>query len=136
MKRRGAPIKVAVISSAYDLGSITPLWDKPQRYAQFLGAELSYAYRGTLLVVMPNGFGIYRAGKPVAADVRAMKGLTTGPGVGRLVDSAEAAIRRLAFAAGHPLPAGGGAILHRPPARPSRAGRICSRWPCWCWDWL
>ena len=116
-KRRGAPIKVAVITSAYDLGSITPLWAKPQRYAEFLGAELSYAYRGTLLVVMPNGFGIYRGGKPVAADLRAMKGLTTGPGVGRLVVSAAAAIRRLASAAGHPLPAGGGAM----PASPTTA---------------
>jgi len=71
---------------------------------------------------MPNGFGIYRGGKPATAQARAVQGLTTGPGVGRLVASAAAAIRRLASAAGDPLPAGGGAVP-APPATAAQPGR-------------
>ena len=56
--RAGFAIRVAIISSDYDLGSITALWRKPALYARFLGLELAPAYRGRLLVVMPNGFGL------------------------------------------------------------------------------
>ena len=34
------------------------LWAKPQVYARFLGAELRFVYKDTLLIVMPQGFGI------------------------------------------------------------------------------
>ncbi len=54
---RGFPIRVAVISSPYDLGSVTALWRKPGPYARFLSAEITYFYKGRLLVVMPNGLG-------------------------------------------------------------------------------
>ena len=54
---RGFPIRVAVIWSPYDLGSVTALWRKPGPYARFLSAEITYFYKGRLLVVMPNGLG-------------------------------------------------------------------------------
>ena len=64
-KRRGYPIRVAIIASASDLGSVTALWHQPQTYARFLGQEL--IYRGPLLVVMPNGYGVYSLASPRAA---------------------------------------------------------------------
>src|SRR5439155_11165503 len=67
-KTHGYPIKVALITTPFDLGAVTPLWGQPQRYAQFLGQELYFVYRGRLLVVMPNGYGISRAGKPVPGE--------------------------------------------------------------------
>ncbi len=103
--RLGAPIKVAVIGSVYDLGSITPLWGKPDTYARFLGTELSYVYHGPLLIVMPNGFGLYDHRRPTASLQRALDGLRIQPGVAGLVRTAEAAVRRLAAARGHRLPA-------------------------------
>jgi hypothetical protein len=44
------------------------LWSKPQSYAQFLGQELPFVYRGRLLIVMPNGYGIARDGKPFPSE--------------------------------------------------------------------
>jgi cytochrome oxidase Cu insertion factor (SCO1/SenC/PrrC family) len=99
----GAPIKVAVIGSAYDLGSITPLWRRPQTYARFLGVELSYRYRGLLLIVMPNGFGLYEGGSSVATEQRALTGVRIATGTTGLAAAAAAAVRRLAAVRGHPI---------------------------------
>jgi hypothetical protein len=61
-------IKVAVIGSQVDLGSVPSLWGKPTQYAKFLGTELETFFVGPLLVVMPHGFGIYDGGRSVAAE--------------------------------------------------------------------
>ena len=53
----GFKIRVAVIWSDYDMGSVTTLWRKPRTYAKFLGLELGFVYKQRLLVVMANGFG-------------------------------------------------------------------------------
>ena len=37
----GYPIRVALIASPTDLGSVTALWQQPQSYAKFLGQELA-----------------------------------------------------------------------------------------------
>ncbi len=73
--RSGYPLRVAVIASPSDLGSITPLWRQPASYAGFLGQELSLVYKGTLLVVMPNGFGLYGPGATAPAQRAALAGL-------------------------------------------------------------
>jgi hypothetical protein len=100
-QRRGYPLRVAMIASKGDLGSVTELWRQPQSYAQFLGQELSLVFRGPLVVVMPSGFGLYH----VTAAQTALAGLgAPGPGVG-FGAAALAAIQRLAAASGHPLPA-------------------------------
>ncbi|MBV8430338.1 MAG: hypothetical protein JO244_04200, partial [Solirubrobacterales bacterium] len=57
--RSGYQIRLALIASPSDLGSITELWRQPATYASFLGQELSLTYRGLLVVIMPNGFGLY-----------------------------------------------------------------------------
>jgi hypothetical protein len=98
----GYAIRVALIASRSDLGSVTELWREPQTYASFLDQELGLVYRGPLLVVMPNGFGLAGAGSVAAraavTDVR----IAAGPG--GLGTAALSAIQRLAATAGHPLP--------------------------------
>ena len=76
-KKAGFQIRVAVIAKPYDLGSVPVLYRKPARYAQFLGQELFYWYKGEVLVVMPNGFGVYKHGPAPAAD-RALVGGSPG----------------------------------------------------------
>jgi cytochrome oxidase Cu insertion factor (SCO1/SenC/PrrC family) len=98
--RAGFPIRVAVISSAYDLGSITALWRKPGLYARFLGLELSSAYRGRLMVVMPGGFGFNWPGHSPTPAYRLLAGVPLGTGGDGLSVAARGAVRRLALAAG------------------------------------
>ncbi len=97
----GYRIKVALIATRFDLGSVTALWRQPQPYARFLGQELYYVYRGRLLIVMPNGYGIYHRGKPVAAERRLLDSLAPpGPSGARLATAAGVAVQRFARQAG------------------------------------
>ena len=100
-ERSGFRIRVAVVASPADLGSIGELWRQPQAYAHFLGQELGLVYRGTLLVVMPNGYGLYGVGG-VATQPAALS--ATGRPSAALADNTIVAVRRLAGASGHPLP--------------------------------
>src|SRR5581483_10522920 len=54
--KAGFRIKVAVIQSEQDLGSVPSLFNRQDIYARFLGAELKLFYTQRLLVVMPAGF--------------------------------------------------------------------------------
>jgi cytochrome oxidase Cu insertion factor (SCO1/SenC/PrrC family) len=101
--RAGFAIRVAVISTEYDLGSITALWRKPDLYARFLGQELESAYRGRLLVVMPNGFGFSWPGHSSGTTYRALASVPAGSGSDGAALAAQNAVRRLASAAGVPL---------------------------------
>jgi cytochrome oxidase Cu insertion factor (SCO1/SenC/PrrC family)/thiol-disulfide isomerase/thioredoxin/type II secretory pathway pseudopilin PulG len=98
--RRGFPIRVAIISSRFDLGSVTSLWRKPRAYARFLGLELSAAYKGRLLVVMPNGFGFNWPGHPAATAYRALRPIAISPGGRGLATAAQRGITSLAAAQG------------------------------------
>jgi hypothetical protein len=97
----GYRLRVALIASSADLGSVTELWRMPRQYAQFLGQELSLIYHGSLLVVMPNGYGLYRIGGSPGDERSARTGL--GAPSGGLGSATLAAIQRLASASGHPL---------------------------------
>lgn len=108
----GFPLRVAVIATRSDLGSVTALWRRPSAYAQFLGQELSQVFHGTLLVVMPNGFGVAAAGGgPAVGGTAVGRAALGGAPVGgaALGGAAVAAVQRLAAAAGHRLtaPSGG-----------------------------
>jgi hypothetical protein len=109
--RNGYPIRVAIIASAADLGSVTALWRQPENYARFLGLELPLVYKGPLLVVMPNGLGTYRLG-PYAATAQSALGDIRARGLGA---TALDAIQRLAAASGHTLPA----TRITPPSKPT-----------------
>lgn len=104
-KRGGYPIRVALIASPADLGSVGALWHKPQSYAEFLAQELSLLYRGPLLVVMPDGFGIENANLAVGGIRHALGGIPVARDGAQLAEDTLTAVRRLAGAAGHPLTA-------------------------------
>jgi hypothetical protein len=106
-QRAGYPLRVAVIARRSDLGAVTALWRRPASYARFLAQELSQVAHGTLLVVMPDGFGLTRIGSAGSAPPDALRGLPA-PGSGRALGAAAiGAVRRLAATAGYRLPAAG-----------------------------
>ena len=99
--KHGYEVRVALITTRYDLGAVTSLWRQPQRYALFLGQELYFVYRGRLLVVMPNGYGVSQGGKPVPALNNALAGLAPPrAGGAAFATAAERAVRRLADSSG------------------------------------
>jgi hypothetical protein len=91
---RGLHIRVAVVATRTDLGSVTSLYGRPQLYARFLAAELALVLRRpAILVVMPQGVGV--AGPLPAAQM---------PGTGSdLAATAATAVLRLAAASGRPV---------------------------------
>jgi hypothetical protein len=105
----GLPIKVAVIGNKTDLGAVPQLWAKPQTYARFLGSELRFIYKDTLLVVMPQGFGI-NGPYPQPKALAALQGIDPrkDPTAQGLTDSADRALRALAAAGGFKVSAAGG----------------------------
>jgi hypothetical protein len=107
-KARGYQIRVALIGTRYDMGSVYELWMKPKPYARFLGTELAFVYKGNLLVVMPNGLAVARDGKALPAD-QAIVDRIPAPG------SDGAALASAATKAVAKLAANHGAIVTVPP---------------------
>jgi hypothetical protein len=99
--KAGYPVRVALIATPADLGAVTALWAKPRKYAPFLGLELSFVYKGSLLVVMPNGLGYYHHGERAAPAYATLRGVRVASGVDGGADAAVTAIAKLAAAAGH-----------------------------------
>jgi hypothetical protein len=101
VRAQGFPIKVALIGSRPDLGAVTSLWLQPQRYAQFLSQELFYVHKGSLLIVMPNGYGIAKLGKPQPADRKILASVpNAGREIANLPQAAIGAVVALADARG------------------------------------
>jgi cytochrome oxidase Cu insertion factor (SCO1/SenC/PrrC family) len=100
VKRSGVPVRVAVIPSAYDLGSIDELWLKPGTYARFLGIELSLIYKHALLIVMPNGFGLNWPGHSTTAAEARLANIRIAAGASGLVSATEAAVRAVGVSGG------------------------------------
>ncbi len=106
-KRQGFPIRVAVIQAPADLGAVPQLLGHPATYARFLGAELRFAYHGRLLVVMKEGYGYTKDGRPVARATKLISSIAKprGDSPDQLTAAATVALRRIATASGHHLPA-------------------------------
>ena len=104
-KTRGYEIRVALIATRYDMGSVASLFRRPLDYTRFLGQELFFVYKGRLLVVMPNGYGVSRGGKPLPAAQRLVDRLPP-PGTNghALATGATSAVRKLAAASGVHVP--------------------------------
>ena len=69
-KQQHFPLRVAVITQLADMGSVGGLYGKAQRYADFLASEITFVYRGTVVVAMngkPGGFGVHGPGATPAA---------------------------------------------------------------------
>jgi hypothetical protein len=56
-KRAGFPLKIALIASTADLGSVPQLFTDPQKYADLLTTEISFNTKPRVLVVLPAGLG-------------------------------------------------------------------------------
>jgi hypothetical protein len=97
-QRAGVPVRVALIATQADLGSVTELWRQPQNYARFLAQELGQVYRGTLVVAMPAGFGIASVG---GAPEGGQVGVSTPPGP--LIATTMGVVRAVAAADGRRL---------------------------------
>jgi hypothetical protein len=99
--KQGFPIRVAVILRRNDLGTAFSLFNKPQRYAEFLGMELSFLYKERLLVVMPEGFGYAVNGDPRPAVNQVLSSLPApGDDATKEVDAAIVAVERIARSEG------------------------------------
>lgn len=98
--RQGYPIRVALIWSSYDLGSVTALWNRPRTYARFLGVELSYYYKGRLLIVMPKAFGFNWPKHGTAKQYALLGKIAIAPTPAGLADAAITAVKRLAATEG------------------------------------
>jgi hypothetical protein len=99
----GYPVKAAIINTPSDLGLIAELFGKPQEYAEFLGSELGFLYRGHLLIAMPDGLGLsHRGGKPDPQRTL-VGGMTVPEGADGTGEAAIRAVARVATAAGRPV---------------------------------
>jgi hypothetical protein len=98
--RAGYTIRVAVIWSPYDLGSVGSLWRKPREYARFLDAELQFVYKHRLLIVMPSGFGFAWPGHRPDQEYALLAKIPIQHSAAGLVDAASTAVKRLAASAG------------------------------------
>lgn len=96
----GFKIRVALITSSYDLGSITLVWRKPREYAPFLSQEVAFLYKQRILVVMPNGFGFAWHGHSSTAQYKVLANIPIPAGDEGLLTAAGTAVQRLAAASG------------------------------------
>ncbi|HEY6888682.1 MAG TPA: hypothetical protein VI300_12910, partial [Solirubrobacter sp.] len=111
-KDKGYSVRVAMIADEFDMGSVGLLNRKPQVYAKFLAQELAQFNTDWVLIVMPNGYGIYHcvgkkraggytdpceAGAPAGADEQALRALPTVEKSRQdYAAAADVAVRRLA----------------------------------------
>jgi hypothetical protein len=98
--KAGFKIRIAVIWSDYDMGSVTSLFRRPTTYAKFLGLEISFVYKQRLLVVMPNGFGFNWPKHSPAAEYALLSKIAIPAGPSGLLTAATTAVQKLAAADG------------------------------------
>src|SRR4051812_9521160 len=69
LRSKGYPLKVAIIASATDMGSVPQFLGRPQPYASFLESEIKFNKAKPLLVVMEGGYGTAAMSPKLAASV-------------------------------------------------------------------
>jgi hypothetical protein len=79
--QQGYRIRIAIVQSPRDLGSVPMLFGRPSVYARFLSSELSSVWRDRVLIVMPNGYGLAQGAHLVRVGgvERIKENTTTGP---------------------------------------------------------
>jgi hypothetical protein len=138
-ERRGYPIKVALVAGAEDLvEDLTPM-RTPQRYANTVASMIERDLKAPILVVTPFGIGVSGNGlrhgvlRPVTTsrDARRLVGrleVPPDPEGDDLARTAMAAVRRIARAAGKPLPSRVEPVPQvvppAVPARPAESGVV------------
>jgi hypothetical protein len=119
MKKAGYPLKVAIIATPNDLGLVPQLFNKPQQYAAYLGREIDFQRKNSLLVTMPAGYGTNDVLPKVAASVAKLP--APGSRLDSMANGTLTAMGRISAAAGHPVPvpkvkSGGGGSSSTSPA--------------------
>jgi hypothetical protein len=78
---QGYQVRVAIVQSPRDLGSVPELFGKPSVYARFLSSELTGAWRSRVLVVMPGGYGLAQGAHfvKVKGVLQIRENTTSGP---------------------------------------------------------
>jgi hypothetical protein len=121
--KNGFPVKVALIWSRYDMGSVPELFNKPQTYARFLDAEDSKCWWGgacgsgrfktttRLVVVMPDGLGFAQWKHSPKAGYRTLAGIRVTQTPSGLATAATTAVVKLASAAGVKVSTRGGSRI-------------------------
>src|SRR3954453_15111694 len=112
LRKKGFPLKVAIIASNTDLGSVPQYLGQPQPYASFLESEIKFNKAKPLLVGMQAGYGPAEILPHVASSVanldKPKSNSADALGRGGIADArgraAIDAVLRLGPAAGHPLP--------------------------------
>ncbi len=102
-KKQKFDLRVAIIASKTDLGSVPQLFTEPQQYADLLTREITFNNKPRVLVVLPSGIGGNNLGDNAANALRniAPDG-TDGDSLTRTAISAVAALTK---ANGTPVPA-------------------------------
>ena len=114
VNKAGFKIRVAVIWSSYDMGSVTSLYGKPKTYAKFLGIELSFVYKQRLLIVEPAGFGFNWPKHTTTSEDALLARIPVGPGSAGLLAAAQEAVTKLAAASGYTPSTAAGAPAQQP----------------------
>jgi hypothetical protein len=106
--RAGYPVKVAVVRSQSELGTLAEALEEPQRYAEYLATDLarhpSFRTGTAILVVGPTGAGV--AGRGLGAgERRAARTVEVSDrsSPDELTREATEALVEMAGAAGHPI---------------------------------
>jgi hypothetical protein len=98
--RRGYPVKVALVAGADDVAETPELLRRPQRHADVVASEVRL--QAPVVIVSPYGLGV--AGPKLHGDFDGVDVPQQANG-DQLARTAIVAVRRLAAAAGRPLPA-------------------------------
>ena len=100
-KQAGYPMKVSILGDESDVDGKPEMLKRPQKYADFVATELKRSnipLAAPVVIVSPYGVGVAGPGAEKLA-------ITPGDDGEQLAAAATTAIRQLARAAGHPLPA-------------------------------
>jgi hypothetical protein len=104
-KAHGFEVRVAMVASKYDLGSIPIMFGRPKQYAPFLSQEDRFAYRGRILTVMANGYGFAHDGRAVASAQAVLDRMRPpGKGGAAMASGATHAVIALAAQSGIVIP--------------------------------
>src|SRR3954471_15302910 len=103
LRKEGYPLKVAVIATKTDLGTVPQFFGRPAAYAPFLESEIKFNKAKPLLVVMEAGYGAAAMAPKLASSVSGLEKPSSG-NADALGRSALDGVLKIAAAAGHPQP--------------------------------
>src|SRR3954469_19506837 len=78
LRKEGYPLKVAVVASKTDLGTVPQFFGRPGPYAQFLESEIKFNKAKPLLVVMEAGYGTAEIAPKIASSVADLEKPSSG----------------------------------------------------------